>query len=75
MQIPTSILLAVLPFLVTLQAKDLPIAKRSPLGVSITLGGGSDRNIVPNGIKAGISAGDAYDYFKDHIGWWYGRSS
>lgn len=26
---------------------------------------------TPNGIKAGLSAGDAYDYVKDHIGWWY----
>lgn len=30
---------------------------------------------TPNGNKAGISGGDAYDYFKDHIGWWYGESS
>lgn len=28
---------------------------------------------TPNGNKAGISGGDAYDYFKDHIGWWYGE--
>ena len=32
-----------------------------PLSISLT----------PNGIKAGIAGGDAYPYFKDHIGWWY----
>ncbi|PRP88284.1 hypothetical protein PROFUN_03393 [Planoprotostelium fungivorum] len=26
---------------------------------------------TPNGIKAGISAGNAYYVVKDHIGWWY----
>ena len=28
-------------------------------------------SLTPNGIKAGIAGGDAYPYFKDHIGWWY----
>ncbi|KAF8071823.1 glycosyl hydrolase catalytic core-domain-containing protein [Lyophyllum atratum] len=27
--------------------------------------------LTPNGIKAGIAGGDAYPFFKDHIGWWY----
>lgn len=31
----------------------------------------SGAGLTPNGIKAGISAGDAYDAVKDHIGWWY----
>ncbi|KAF9533732.1 hypothetical protein CPB83DRAFT_406199 [Crepidotus variabilis] len=26
---------------------------------------------IPNSVKAGISAGDAFDAVKDHIGWWY----
>ena len=43
--------------------------------VSASLGSSSDphSNMTPNGIKAGISAGDAYDLVKDHIGWWYGE--
>ncbi|KAK8849824.1 hypothetical protein IAR55_005160 [Kwoniella newhampshirensis] len=32
---------------------------------------GSSSNLTPNGIKAGIAGGDAYDQIKDHIGWWY----
>ncbi|KAG6862482.1 hypothetical protein C0995_000028 [Termitomyces sp. Mi166 len=28
-------------------------------------------SLTPNGIKAGIAGGDAYPFFKDHIGWWY----
>ncbi|KAG5646999.1 hypothetical protein DXG03_001723 [Asterophora parasitica] len=31
----------------------------------------SSSPLTPNGIKAGIAGGDAYPYFKDHIGWWY----
>ncbi|KAF5382166.1 hypothetical protein D9615_004460 [Tricholomella constricta] len=31
----------------------------------------SSSSFIPNGIKAGIAGGDAYSYFKDHIGWWY----
>jgi hypothetical protein len=26
---------------------------------------------TPNGMKAGIAGGDAYNYVRDHIGWWY----
>ncbi|CAD6582580.1 MAG: hypothetical protein TREMPRED_003326 [Tremellales sp. Tagirdzhanova-0007] len=45
--------------------------------VSASLGSSSDphSNMTPNGIKAGISAGDAYDLVKDHIGWWYDWSA
>ena len=28
-------------------------------------------SLTPNDIKAGIAGGDAYQYMKDHIGWWY----
>lgn len=28
-------------------------------------------SLTPNGKKAGISAGDSYNFVKDHIGWWY----
>lgn len=35
---------------------------------------GGNTGFTPNGIKAGMSAGDSYDYVKDHIGWWYGKS-
>ena len=28
-------------------------------------------SLVPNNVKAGIAGGDAFSYFKDHIGWWY----
>ncbi|KAF8643255.1 hypothetical protein AX16_009141 [Volvariella volvacea WC 439] len=28
-------------------------------------------SLTPNGIKAGLAGGDAYPYFRDHIGWWY----
>ncbi|KAL4258327.1 Alkali-sensitive linkage protein [Pleurotus pulmonarius] len=28
-------------------------------------------SLTPNGIKAGLSAGDAFAQLKDHIGWWY----
>ncbi|KAG5730966.1 hypothetical protein E4T56_gene7141 [Termitomyces sp. T112] len=31
----------------------------------------SRASLTPNGIKAGIAGGDAYPFFKDHIGWWY----
>ncbi|KAG6900812.1 hypothetical protein C0993_000131 [Termitomyces sp. T159_Od127] len=31
----------------------------------------SRSSLTPNGIKAGIAGGDAYPFFKDHIGWWY----
>lgn len=31
----------------------------------------SGASLTPNGIKAGIAGGDAYPFFKDHIGWWY----
>ncbi|KAG6813934.1 hypothetical protein H0H92_005188 [Tricholoma furcatifolium] len=31
----------------------------------------SSPSLTPNGIKAGIAGGDAYPFFKDHIGWWY----
>ena len=46
------------------------------LSVSISVGSAQDSHLemTPNGIKAGISAGDAYDFVKDHIGWWYGSS-
>jgi len=30
-------------------------------------------SLTPNGNKAGISGGDAYDYFQGKIGWWYGE--
>lgn len=32
---------------------------------------GDYTHLIPNGKKAGISAGDSFDHFKDHIGWWY----
>lgn len=32
---------------------------------------GSYTHLIPNGKKAGISAGDSFDHFKDYIGWWY----
>lgn len=50
------------------------IQKRG-VSVSASLGSWSDSHsdLTPNGIKAGISAGDAYDFVKDHIGWWYGE--
>ncbi|KAJ9098969.1 hypothetical protein QFC19_006193 [Naganishia cerealis] len=32
---------------------------------------GDYAHLIPNGKKAGISAGDAFDHFKDVIGWWY----
>ncbi|EED23558.1 conserved hypothetical protein [Talaromyces stipitatus ATCC 10500] len=33
---------------------------------------GSKTNpLTPNGIKAGSAGGDAYPFWKDHIGWWY----
>lgn len=35
---------------------------------------GGNTGFTPNGIKAGMSAGDSYDWVKDHIGWWYGES-
>ena len=31
----------------------------------------SSANFTPGNNKAGIAGGDAYPYFKDHIGWWY----
>ncbi|KAG6910868.1 hypothetical protein DXG01_007185 [Tephrocybe rancida] len=31
----------------------------------------SKPSLTPNGNKAGIAGGDAYPFFKDHIGWWY----
>jgi hypothetical protein len=27
--------------------------------------------LIPNGIKAGVAGGDAYNILRDHIGWWY----
>ena len=36
---------------------------------------GGNTGFTPNGIKAGMSAGDSYDWVKDHIGWWYGMST
>ncbi|WWD20455.1 hypothetical protein CI109_104931 [Kwoniella shandongensis] len=36
---------------------------------------GSSSDLTPNGIKAGIAGGDAYDQIKDHIGWWYDWSA
>ena len=44
----------------------------SGLDVSVSVSSGSHPGMTPNGIKAGISGGDAFDYLKDHIGWWYG---
>ncbi|TYJ55949.1 hypothetical protein B9479_003334 [Cryptococcus floricola] len=32
-------------------------------------------NLTPNGNKAGLSAGDALPWVKDHIGWWYDWSA
>ncbi|WWC73899.1 uncharacterized protein I206_107871 [Kwoniella pini CBS 10737] len=32
-------------------------------------------NYTPNGIKAGIAGGDAYDAVEAHIGWWYDWSA
>lgn len=59
-------------------ATGLPTATTSPgaggisVGISIGTPSGSHPSLTPNGIKAGLSAGDAFDYVKDHIGWWYG---
>jgi len=45
------------------------------LSVSVSIGTANGHtNMTPNGIKAGLSAGDAYDFVKDHIGWWYGEA-
>jgi hypothetical protein len=30
-------------------------------------------SFTPNGKKAGLSAGDAYNAVQAHIGWWYGK--
>ncbi|WVR07899.1 hypothetical protein IAU60_004942 [Kwoniella sp. DSM 27419] len=38
-------------------------------------GGSANGQYTPNGIKAGIAGGDAYDAVKDHIGWWYDWSA
>ncbi|EIW70737.1 hypothetical protein M231_02609 [Tremella mesenterica] len=45
----------------------------SSYNVQVSSGSSSGGNtgMTPNGNKAGISGGDAFDYFKDHIGWWY----
>ncbi|OCF34428.1 hypothetical protein I317_03518 [Kwoniella heveanensis CBS 569] len=40
-----------------------------------TNGTSSNGQYTPNGIKAGIAGGDAYDVVKDHIGWWYDWSA
>ncbi|KAJ9119926.1 hypothetical protein QFC24_005409 [Naganishia onofrii] len=32
-------------------------------------------HLIPNGKKAGISAGDSFEHFKDVIGWWYDWSA
>ncbi|WRT69895.1 uncharacterized protein IL334_006886 [Kwoniella shivajii] len=35
----------------------------------------SNGSYTPNGIKAGIAGGDAYDQCEAHIGWWYDWSA
>ncbi|WVF68302.1 hypothetical protein IAT40_003067 [Kwoniella sp. CBS 6097] len=48
----------------------------APAATSASSGGSSNNGqYTPNGIKAGIAGGDAYDIVKDHIGWWYDWSS
>ncbi|WVQ95852.1 hypothetical protein IAU59_002951 [Kwoniella sp. CBS 9459] len=42
---------------------------------SASSGSSSNGQYTPNGIKAGIAGGDAYDIVKDHIGWWYDWSA
>jgi len=32
-------------------------------------------SLTPNGIKAGVAGGDAYNILRDHIGWWYDWSA
>ncbi|KAJ9113178.1 hypothetical protein QFC22_006017 [Naganishia vaughanmartiniae] len=32
---------------------------------------GDYAHLIPNGKKAGISAGDSFDHFQGRIGWWY----
>ncbi|WWC92615.1 uncharacterized protein L201_007574 [Kwoniella dendrophila CBS 6074] len=38
-------------------------------------GTSNNGNYTPNGIKAGIAGGDAYDQCEAHIGWWYDWSA
>ncbi|GAA5859994.1 hypothetical protein JCM8547_003049 [Rhodosporidiobolus lusitaniae] len=35
----------------------------------------TSKSFTPNGKKAGISAGDAFDEFRDVVGWWYDWSA
>ena len=55
----------------------LPSSSSRPLKAKTTTPGYSSQHIslTPNGIKAGVAGGDAYNILRDHIGWWYDWSA
>ncbi|WWC66085.1 uncharacterized protein I303_108707 [Kwoniella dejecticola CBS 10117] len=50
-------------------------AAASSSAASSSGGSSNNGNYTPNGIKAGIAGGDAYDQCEAHIGWWYDWSA
>lgn len=52
-------------------------SSRLPKAKTTTTPGHSSQHIslTPNGIKAGVAGGDAYNILRDHIGWWYDWSA
>jgi len=54
-----------------------PLSSRSLKAKATTTPGYSSQyiSLTPNGIKAGVAGGDAYNILRDHIGWWYDWSA
>jgi len=56
----------------------LPSSSSRPLKAKTTTTPGYSSqhiSLTPNGIKAGVAGGDAYNILRDHIGWWYDWSA
>ncbi|KAK4689886.1 hypothetical protein P7C73_g240, partial [Tremellales sp. Uapishka_1] len=52
-----------------------PSSSSTAVASSTSSASSSSSSLTPNGIKAGLSAGDALDACGDHIGWWYDWSA
>lgn len=59
----------------TPQPELTPPALPPPSYKKILATSSSSSSLTPNGIKAGVAGGDAYNILRDHIGWWYDWSA